>query len=120
MQIDHINIRCADLEVTRAFLESAVGLRVGPRPPFGFPGYWLVNDDGQPLVHLIGTHRSGLAAGVIDHVAFRCPDLRAQIARLKALGLNCTPTRVPDTDIHQCFVKGPDGLHLEFQGPLPA
>jgi len=118
MRLNHVNIRCSDLEATLAFLEATTDLTVGPRPDFGIPGFWLYNTSGQAIVHLIGTRRSPGHDGTIDHVAFEVVDLGAHLDRLRALGYDTPPFVVPGTDVHQCFVEGPDGLHLEFQGPI--
>src|SRR5271157_3517418 len=39
--LDHATLRTHDLEGTRAFLETVLGLKPGYRPDFSFPGYWL-------------------------------------------------------------------------------
>src|SRR5690242_17690871 len=36
--LDHVNIRTANLEAVSKFYSEILGLRKGPRPPFGFPG----------------------------------------------------------------------------------
>lgn len=118
MRLDHVNVRCTDLEVTRRFLEDTVGLKVGWRPPFSFPGYWMVDETGHPVVHMIGMDRAPAELGVVDHIAFRYDDLGPTLARLQALGLPLATIPVPGTDIVQGFLAGPDGLRLEFQGPL--
>jgi catechol 2,3-dioxygenase-like lactoylglutathione lyase family enzyme len=50
--LDHINISTANLEETQAFFVEVLGLEVGWRPAFGFPGAWLYSD-GKDLVHLV-------------------------------------------------------------------
>ena len=40
-QLDHCSIRTALLEETRKFYVDVLGLTVGPRPDFPFPGVWL-------------------------------------------------------------------------------
>ncbi len=72
MRLDHVTLRTADLDVTRTFLQDLLGLAVGYRPNFGFPGYWLYHGD-EPIVHLIpgDATSSGRIGEMIDHVAFR-------------------------------------------------
>jgi catechol 2,3-dioxygenase-like lactoylglutathione lyase family enzyme len=118
MHLDHINIRCSELQATIGFLESALGLRIGERPPFSFDGAWLYDESGRAVVHLVVAAQPPGAAGAVDHVAFRYDDLSAQLAHLAALGYPATPRRVPGTDIHQAFIDGPDGVKFEFQGRL--
>jgi catechol 2,3-dioxygenase-like lactoylglutathione lyase family enzyme len=60
-RIDHFTIRTSDLEATRAFYEATLGLSIGWRPSFPFPGYWLYNGSDS-MIHLAamsGTERFG-------------------------------------------------------------
>jgi hypothetical protein len=58
--------------------------------------------------------------GALGHVAFNFEDLRPQMERLSAMGFVCEPLHVPDTDIYQFFMPGPDGVCIEFQGRISA
>ena len=49
--LNHILVLARDLEATRDFYVNVLGLRVGPRPPFKFPGHWLYLGD-KAVVHL--------------------------------------------------------------------
>ena len=55
---EHVLIIAKDLEATKNFYVDIVGLSVGKRPDFGFPGYWLYLGD-TPCVHL-GSHLRGV------------------------------------------------------------
>ena len=67
-RIDHFSVRALDMEATQRFYTDILGFRVGPRPPFKFPGYWLFN--GEPpkdlesagenfgILHIIGVDRN--------------------------------------------------------------
>lgn len=120
MRLDHVNVRCTDVQATSDFLQSVVGLRPGARPPFAFPGAWLYDETGRAVVHLIAAQTALGAAGAVDHIAFRYDDLGVQLMHLAALGHRCATVPVPGTDIRQCFLIGPDGLQIEFQGVLRA
>ena len=49
-RIDHYSIRTLDVEASRKFYTEIIGLNVGPRPAFKFPGLWLYN--GKPPADL--------------------------------------------------------------------
>jgi catechol 2,3-dioxygenase-like lactoylglutathione lyase family enzyme len=115
MLIDHATIRTADLEGTRQFFETVLGLTVGPRPDFGFPGYWLYAED-QPLIHLIPgrggpVDRSGEA---LDHVGFRLENRDAWAAKLSALGIRWSPMELPELGERRLFIRTPGGILLEL------
>lgn len=118
MRFDHVNLRPRDMERMRDFLVAVLGLTVGERPPFAFPGYWLCDGDGRPVVHLQPA-ADGPAAGepLVNHIAFGPFDYDAALARLRAAGLTFRLSRIPATPIRQIFVDGPEGLRVELQAP---
>ena len=95
-----------------------VGLTNGDRPSFGFPGAWLY-DGEKPAVHLtLATEPAAQAAPAVDHVAFAYEALDEALKRLDRLNLRYTrPKPVPGTEIRQCFLKDPNGITVELQGP---
>lgn len=119
MIFDHINLQCTDLDATRNFLETVVGLTIGERPPFPVPGYWMYHN-GHAVVHLVGAREPLAPVGALGHVAFNFEDLRPQMERLSAMGYVCAPLQVPGTNIYQFFMPGPDGVCIEFQGRISA
>jgi len=114
--LDHVNVRCSDLAATKAFFETVVGLVEGARPNFPFPGHWLYAGD-QAVVHLVDQNLSGLPGGkgTVDHFAFRGGDYRTQKAAVEAAGLEFWENEVPDLDLRQMFVTGPDDVVVELQ-----
>jgi len=50
-RLDHFTLRTRRLDETTAFFVDVLGLHIGPRPAFPFPGAWLYLDD-RPVVHL--------------------------------------------------------------------
>lgn len=115
MNIDHVTLRTADLEETRDFLEAVLGLKVGYRPAFPFPGYWLYEGD-DPIVHLIpGAGRTvGLEAEVIDHAGFRLDDYDGTRAKLDALAIRYQTMDLADLNERRLFIRTPGGILLEL------
>jgi len=113
-RLDHVTVRCSDLERSRAFYTTALGLEDGDRPPFSFPGAWLYVD-ARPVVHLIGgSHDGAKGTGTFDHVAFAATDLEGTRNRLKRAGIDFRETKVPGRPLHQLFVVDPDGVTIEI------
>lgn len=113
--LDHVTLRTADLEGTRAFLVGLLGLAVGPRPDFGFPGYWLYAE-GRPIMHLIpgGGRPVDRMGEAIDHVAFRLTGYSAFRARLDIAGIGYSTMDLPDLGERRLFVLTPTGILLEL------
>jgi catechol 2,3-dioxygenase-like lactoylglutathione lyase family enzyme len=142
-RVDHYSIRTLDLEASRRFYTEVIGLKVGPRPPFDFPGYWLYS--GEPpadlknstrnygLVHLMGVDKDNPGAldayvgdrkaapdggtGSLDHVAFAATGRGAMIDRCRRQNVSYFERAVPMLGLHQLFIKDPDGVMLELNYP---
>lgn len=128
-QLDHCSIRTTKLAETRTFYVDVLGLTVGPRPVFPFPGMWLYRGE-RAVVHVIGidpNDSSGLqdylgeraldasgGTGTIDHIAFTATDLAGMRAQLSAAGLEFRERAVPNLALHQIFVVDPNGVTLEL------
>jgi len=114
--LDHVNVRCSDLNATRQFFETVVGLTVGDRPDFPFPGYWLYSGD-KAVVHLVHQDLSGLPGGkgTVDHFAFRAGDYATQKDAISKAGLPSREVGVPGMPLKQIFVEGPDEVVVELQ-----
>jgi catechol 2,3-dioxygenase-like lactoylglutathione lyase family enzyme len=126
--LDHVNILTGDVERTRGFLTSVLGLEDGPRPAFGTPGHWLYRN-GTAIVHVSdarqkevthaldasqGDDAKGGARGIVDHVAFRCSGYRATMERLRSLGIPVHEATIPGAGDRQVFVDGPDDVSFEL------
>ena len=121
--LNHLLVLANDLEATRDFYVTVLGLEVGTRPPFPFPGYWLYLGD-RAVVHL--AKRSGgeeadghsdRATGPIDHVAFEAAGLQAMLERLERLGIPARHRKVPGLGLHQLFIRDPNGVTIELSYP---
>ena len=117
MQFDHVNIRPRDMEAMRDFLVAVLGLQVGERPPFAFPGYWLYA--GETAVIHLQPPKEGTGPGepLINHIAFGPFDYEAKLAEVEAGGWPLRLSRIPGTSIRQIFVTGPEGIRVELQCP---
>lgn len=115
--LDHVTCRSTHLERTLAFYENLLGMRPGPRPPFGIQGAWLYAD-GHAVMHVVERPVSG-CQGVIDHVAFAARGRAGITARLEAAGVPYDLVALPDGSALQMFLLDPDGARLElvFQHP---
>jgi catechol 2,3-dioxygenase-like lactoylglutathione lyase family enzyme len=116
MQLDHVNIKTDNLEGTTTFFRDVIGLEVGPRPNFPFPGVWLYHE-GRPIVHLKSPGEPGAnSTGPLDHVAFFTEKLDEVLAALDAKRLGYDLRVLPDGFLRQCFVRDPNGIMLEITG----
>ena len=128
--LDHCSIRTVKLDETRDFYVDLLGMQDGDRPDFPFPGAWLYID-GLAVVHLVGVDAkdpSGLQAylggdvdadsldgsGAFDHIAFRAREPMTLIRRLKEEGYPFRERQVPSMNLHQVFVKDPNGITVEL------
>jgi catechol 2,3-dioxygenase-like lactoylglutathione lyase family enzyme len=112
--MNHFTILTADVPATVAFYADVLGLTLGPRPPFEFPGAWLYAG-GQPILHVIGGRPPAeLRAGVIDHMAFTANGLAATLARLQTLGIVHDCRRLPGAGTWQVFFHDPNGARVEL------
>jgi catechol 2,3-dioxygenase-like lactoylglutathione lyase family enzyme len=137
LALNHFSIRTTDLEATRRFYETVLGLTVGPRPDFPFPGLWMYTggheDVGNATVHIIGMDPNdpeGLKAylgdrdpsslkgsGAVDHVAFFANGLADMLAHLRKLGIAARQRTVPSIGLHQLFLDDPNGVVIELNYP---
>ncbi len=137
LTLNHYSIRTTDLDASRRFYETLLGLTVGPRPDFPFPGLWMYRGDhadvANAVVHIIGIDRNdpeGLkkylgdrdvaslsGSGAVDHVAFFADGLAAMLAHLKIHGITPRERTVPSIGLHQLFLEDPSGVVVELNYP---
>ncbi len=116
--LDHAAIKTARLEETRRFFEETLRLRVGPRPDFDFPGYWLYAGD-RDLVHLVETEdaKGPSKAASINHFALRVADIDAAAAELRARGVAFERDDTPGGELRQLYITDPNGVRIELNAP---
>jgi catechol 2,3-dioxygenase-like lactoylglutathione lyase family enzyme len=125
--MEHVLVLSEDIDSTRDFYASVVGLEVGDRPPLEFPGYWLyagavpcvhIADRGSYLAHAASlglTVADGpRGAGPVDHIAFTASDHDAVSARLERAGVDAVRNSVPGAGLRQFFIEDPNGVRVEI------
>ena len=119
-RLDHVTIDTRDAPKMISFFEMLLGAREGYRPPFSTPGHWLYLED-RPAIHLsLISKEADFPAGIFNHVAFSLYDFEAAIERIKSMGCRYHYNDIPDTDLGQVFVYGPEGIKVELQYKRPA
>lgn len=114
LEVEHINVTTSDLEKTRQFYVEVLGMREGERPPFSRPGAWMYLGD-RAMVH-ISTGRVPISqnSDAFDHIAFKANDLLSTRAHLKQHGVAFKEFSVPDRELHQLFLRDPEGMQIEL------
>ena len=136
--INHVTLCCSieQLPGVEAFYREVLGLRVGPRPAFDFPGAWLYAGD-EPIIHLAATRRqaasgkepnssspavspgAAVSTGAIDHFALRVAGrLDEWRDRLGARGITFSEAPVPEFLLYQFFLHDPLGVRIELNFEL--
>ena len=126
-KMEHYLVLTDDIEMTRDFYCGALGMRVGFRPPLGFPGYWLYVGD-TPCIHIaewqtyrahsegqgipVSSRASG--TGPLDHIAFNAEDYDEVLARLTRHGVHAGHNDVPGAQLRQLFLTDPNGVKIEI------
>jgi catechol 2,3-dioxygenase-like lactoylglutathione lyase family enzyme len=138
-RLEHYNIRTTRFAETVRFYVEVLGMRNAPPPgaPEAWPPSWIYDDEGVPVVHLLPVDPSDPQAsyaqlsgfrgdvdageppafhgsGAIDHVAFQCVELDECISRLRAAQIPYAENHVSQIDLHQIFVKDPNGVTIEL------
>ena len=137
LTLNHYSIRTADLDASRRFYADVLGLTVGPRPEFPFPGLWMYRGDhadmANAVVHIIGldladpqaltrylgdrSEASLAGSGAVDHIAFHADGLAAMLAHLQAQGVPFRERSVASVGLHQVFLDDPCGVMIELNYP---
>ena len=121
--LDHFNIRVrpSDLPAVRDFYVNVLGLTEGPRPNFGFPGYWLYGGAEAAILHLAATLPESAEpmsgdkpTGQFDHISLKASGVESAKARLKERGVPFDARPVPGWNLMQLFFKDPAGLKVDL------
>ncbi len=131
-KLEHYLVLTDDIEATRDFYVKALGMRVGSRPPLGFPGYWVYVGD-TPCIHIAewrtyAAHSDGQGipvtskadgTGPVDHIAFNAHDYDDVVARLERSGVTAKRNDPPGGFLRQLFLEDPNGVKIEINVRMP-
>jgi catechol 2,3-dioxygenase-like lactoylglutathione lyase family enzyme len=113
----HVSFLATDLERSRIFYETTLGLiPSSKRPDLGFPGVWYEIDQCQQI-HLMQLHnpevnlQRPLHGGRDRHVALSVNDLGELKQRLQAMDI---PYTLSQSGRGALFCRDPEGNALEF------
>lgn len=113
--LDHITIHTANLEDLTRFYEEVLGLTLGDRPAFQFPGAWLYCG-GKPALHLVEDAKSSKPESIqIEHFAFKAKGLAETLETLRTADAPYVSRLIPGHPIRQVHTEDPDGNHIELQ-----
>jgi catechol 2,3-dioxygenase-like lactoylglutathione lyase family enzyme len=135
-RLEHYLVLTDHIDATRDFYCDVLGLRVGPRPPLAFPGYWVYLGD-IPCIHIadwdsyrlhsaeldIPVSARAAGTGPVDHIAFNADDYADVRGRLDRHGITAKENVVPGVRLTQLFLDDPNGVKIEiniFAPPNPA
>ena len=127
--IEHCLVLADDMEATRDWYCSVLGMKEGRHPDFGFPVHWLylngrdvvhigqsAKHAGENQKHYLGrtSRDTGSGTGAIDHIAFRATDLPAMMAHLRSRGIEFIERRADNQALYQLFMLDPNGVKIEL------
>ena len=126
---EHCLVVTDDMDRTRDWYCTVLGMEVGPHPDFGFPVYWLYVN-GRDVVHIGPSARqagenqktylgrtsqnTGSGTGAIDHIAFRATGLKAMMAHLRSRAAKFSERRASNEALYQLFLYDPNGIKIEL------
>lgn len=137
LTLNHYSIRTENIDACSSFYRDVLGLTIGPRPNFPFPGAWMYRGDhadiANAVVHIIGIDKANAGGldgylgaradadvrgtGAVDHIAFFADDLASMLINLKGKNVRFTERTVPGIGLHQVFVHDPEGVMVELNYP---
>lgn len=127
--INHFTIRTPFINESLDFYSNVIGMVVGPRPAFLFPGIWMYAG-GKPILHIVsliepnqhmeaylGQKEQSQGAGCIDHISLQGTDLSAMQEHLVSIGQPFRERIIPEIFEHQMFIEDPNGVTIELIFP---
>lgn len=114
--LNHVNLRTTRLSQMIEWYQHVLGLRVGERPNFPFPGAWLYAGD-TAYVHLVGVETEAVGSETslkLEHFAFSATGRATFEDKLQQLDVTYQRTDLAAANIVQLNVWDPDGNHIHI------
>ncbi|MBL1272358.1 MAG: VOC family protein [Oceanospirillales bacterium] len=116
-RLDHVNIQTTQVEAMVAWYCDILGLRVGPRPDFPFPGAWLYADDAA-VIHLVGQDGDPAVGSEVklklEHFALTATGRTDFEAKLNNAQVPNQRFVLEEIGIVQFHMRDPDGNHVHI------
>ncbi len=116
-KLDHVNIRTTQVDAMAKWYTEVLGLCIGPRPNFPFPGVWLYAGD-TAVMHLVGVAgvpAIGSEADLkLEHFAFKATGAAAFKEKLRAMDMCYDVVDLAPIKQIQMHVWDPDGNHIHI------
>jgi catechol 2,3-dioxygenase-like lactoylglutathione lyase family enzyme len=120
-KLDHVNIRTTQLDTMIDWYTSILGMRVGDRPDFPFPGAWIYAGD-VAAVHLVGIDEVPSVGSEVDlkleHFAFSAKGGVELEAKLQEMSVQYRRADIPEINLYQINLWDPDGNHIHLDFPM--
>jgi len=116
----HVAIKTNDLDATVKFYTEVLGMELAKRPDFGFPGAWIAQPNGPPIIHIYAggpalvDGRTPYGTAALDHVSLNVTGWDDCLARVERLGYDWRASIVPGMSLWQIFVHDPSGVMMEL------
>lgn len=119
-KLDHINLRTTQLDTLVEWYTRVLGLSVGARPGFDFPGAWLYAGDSA-IVHLVGIDGPpGVGSESplkMEHFALTATGAAEFEKRLRGADIPYRRVVVEDIQTVAFNLWDPDGNHIHVDFP---
>jgi len=126
--LEHFLIQTTDIQRTCDWYERVLGMKRGYTPDFKFPVQWMYVGE-RDVLHVtegganvsenrkryVGQESQAVSgSGVIDHVAFRCEQLKDMLDHLARHKIDFKQRMVSDQGLYQLFLIDPNGVKIEL------
>lgn len=121
LQLDHVNLRTANVAELADFYCDVLGLVRGLRPPFPFGGAWLYCGD-HAVIHLVEVPSPPVPGDALrlEHFAFVASGYEELLEKLASHGITYRVSKLIGSETRQVNVRDPDGnrVHIDFPDHL--